>query len=61
MQADMSAMIDGYLEDVDRKMQEPLESIRQSLKEPLPEISDAEYAEDRKLDQAIENLEGIEA
>ncbi|KIH71974.1 dynamin family protein [Salinicoccus roseus] len=61
MQADMSAMIDGYLEDVDRKMEEPLESIRQSLKEPLLEISDAEYAEDRELDQAIENLEGVEA
>ncbi|WP_342387055.1 dynamin family protein [Salinicoccus bachuensis] len=61
MASEMTHMVDGYLENTDQKMQGELESIQEALKEPLPEISDAEYEEDRKLNQAIENLEVVEA
>ncbi|TVT29566.1 hypothetical protein FO441_04590 [Salinicoccus cyprini] len=61
MQGEMTNMIDTYLADVDEKMKKQLVPIRQSLSEPLPEISEEVYRADTALAATIENLEVVNA
>ncbi|MFC3418222.1 dynamin family protein [Salinicoccus hispanicus] len=61
MRDGMTDMVDTYLQTVDGKMKAQLEPVRQSLSEPLPEISEEVYKADTELAQTIENLEVVNA